>query len=760
MHKKRWEERPRDATLGDPLFLAASTMGDYETMAAVSRKLFNQTKLSIWARMAAYSTYCQALSSSASGSFSAPDSSTPKFAGEGAASTAETAFPLCPEKSLVAASLFLKTLPAGEESVDVFWLRLAVLIGGRDFGEARSLLKKEGHCGALARRWVSMQAAAAIATYDEGLHASVWEDEFDTTSALLKVDPEAQSNYAFYRHAVDAVILGGVEAGKAQTLFEELRGGVKDRSPALALLELDARLRAQGKGMAEAEWRKALEAYLERWGGKWTAGSEVEGVSVGFESVADEVMADRAQRFKDHSSEAEFVALSAAELYALKRREGGSLEDVQRLWALYESGLQYGANLPKTDVQPADSLGLAAVEHLLRVHLASPSDRTPLQNAAVLLETIVANSPSASGARLSLIYVYRRLGAPDLAKPHAEKLKLSEVQLDALGWVFERADDLRVAKEAYWAEFTGKAEAMYARSRADLPQYITHALEHESYSKVSINGPRPEDAEDESKYARQEADVQIRGIQQLVSNLDRSVGQVSLDTELLLRDLTSGANLDAAMVKRLAKAAAPSSELRPCGTELIPAFLVDNRVYDLTPASLSGQSPADTQSLARALSPIVSWVAGDEAALDAPIAPCEGDGLTTSLTQLALALRAAVKEEGDAVPLSSLFTPELSRAETATLVGVCDRLVTRMTEVLPTGKKKKNKNGQLRKARLFELRDALRGVRDLVPASAAGDSAWKPSLGDDERRKEIGEKVAEGHKELNAAIDAALKEKK
>lgn len=65
---------------------------------------------------------------------------------------------------------------------------------------------------------------------------------------------------------------------------------------------------------------------------------------------------------------------------------------------------------------------------------------------------------------------------------------------------------------------------------------------------------------------RQYADVQIRGIQQLVSNLDRSVGQVSLETELLLRDLTSGASLDAGMVKRLAKAAAPSSEFGNCRT--------------------------------------------------------------------------------------------------------------------------------------------------------------------------------------------------
>lgn len=757
MHKRRWEERPRDATLGDPLFLAASTMGDYETMAAVSRKLFNQTKLSIWARMAAYSTYCQALPSAPAPPSS---SSAPAFAGEGAAFGAEAAFPLCPEKSLVAASLFLKTLPSAEESVDVFWLRLAVLIGGREFGEARALVQRDGHSGALARRWVSMQAAAAIAAYDRDARASVWADEFETAAALLRADREAQSNYAFYRHAVDAVLLGGVDAGKAQSLFAELRESVPDRSPALALLELDARLRASGKGMGEAESKAALESYLDRWGCKWTAGPEVAGVSAGREAVADEVMAARAQRFAEHSSEKEFVALAVAELYALRRREGGSAEEARRLWGIYEAGLPYGANLPKTDVQPADAVGLGAVEHLVRVWQAAPADPAPLQGAAVLLETVVANSPSAAGARLALVRVYRLLGAPGLAAPHADKLKLSEVQLDALGWVFERADDLRAlqAQAGAWADFAGKAEAMYARSRADLPQYITHALEHESYSKVGTGARQGG--------GRMALTAQIRGIQQLVGSLDRSVGQVSLDAELVLRDLARGASVDAGAVKRLARAADSTSELPcPCA-ELTAAPLADNRVYDLTPASLaSAQAPGGAQALARALVPIASYCAGDESRLDAAVPePAGSDALAAALAHVARALRVAVKEDGDAAPLSAAFSPALSRAQAATLVGVCDAVAARATDVLPTGKKKKNKNGQLRKARLFELRDALRAARELVPAaSTAGEAEWawapSPGLGDEERRAELGTAVAAARAELAAALDAALKPK-
>lgn len=184
-------------------------------------------------------------------------------------------------------------------------------------------------------------------------------------------------------------------------------------------------------------------------------------------------------------------------------------------------------------------------------------------------------------------------------------------------------------------------------------------------------------------------------------------------------------------------------------------------MHGLTPASLSStQTPEAAQALARALLPIAAYCAGDEAPLDAAIEVLEGEALTAGLTQLARALRAAVKEEGDAVPLSSVFASGLSRAEVATLVGVSDRLVARMTEVLPTGKKKKNKNGQLRKARLFELRDALRGVREHVPAPSGDKPEWKPSMGDEERRAEVGKRVSTARAELQTAIDGALKEKK
>lgn len=181
-------------------------------------------------------------------------------------------------------------------------------------------------------------------------------------------------------------------------------------------------------------------------------------------------------------------------------------------------------------------------------------------------------------------------------------------------------------------------------------------------------------------------------------------------------------------------------------------------MYDLTPASLSStQTAADVQALARALSPIASYCTGDEAALDASIEPSEASGLASGLTQLARALRAAIKEEGDAVPLSLIFDSSLSRAEIATLVAVCDRVAARATEVLPTGKKKKNKNGQLRKARLFELRDALRSVREIVPSSEEKTFTWQPSLGDEERREELGKSVADAQAELTKAVEGVLK---
>lgn len=184
-------------------------------------------------------------------------------------------------------------------------------------------------------------------------------------------------------------------------------------------------------------------------------------------------------------------------------------------------------------------------------------------------------------------------------------------------------------------------------------------------------------------------------------------------------------------------------------------------MYDLVPQSLaSAVSVKDVQDLAAALLPIASYIAGDEAPLNTFSTLTSSDdkaALTTSLSQLSLALQRAVKEEGDAIPLSSLFTSALTPAEAATVVQVCDRLSTHLTEVLPTGKKKKNKNGQLRKARLFELKKDLSAVRELVPKHEV-NWTWAPALGDEERRKELGEKVMQAREKQDRSVQDILKQ--
>lgn len=93
----------------------------------------------------------------------------------------------------------------------------------------------------------------------------------------------------------------------------------------------------------------------------------------------------------------------------------------------------------------------------------------PLLTAAACLEHILANSPSAFGARFTLVRVYRLLRAPALYLPHLAKLDLTEIQLDNLlhivserGGLEARLAGPMAAKT--WGDIVAKAATMYQRS--------------------------------------------------------------------------------------------------------------------------------------------------------------------------------------------------------------------------------------------------------------------------------------------------------
>ena len=80
-----------------------------------------------------------------------------------------------------------------------------------------------------------------------------------------------------------------------------------------------------------------------------------------------------------------------------------------------------GANLPDTDVQPADELGLAAVQTSLLLYRQSPKEAYEgsvadqegyLVQAIVCLRYMLTRSPACAGAKFALVRLYRLIGEP------------------------------------------------------------------------------------------------------------------------------------------------------------------------------------------------------------------------------------------------------------------------------------------------------------------------------------------------------------
>lgn len=436
LFQEMWDARPELVELGDEVFFEAAASGDTAIMAATTRKTFNLNKVPERARLAAYSAWANAVTQSD-----------------------EDPFPVAPPRALLPASLLLRTTGDAAPSADILWLRLEVALGNKDEAEARRLINEHGRNGALSRRWVAMEAAKVLAERSEDA-GGIWGEELVHVMNVLRTDPEAQHNYAFYRHAMLAAKHTG-KGDEVATLFRDLvtRIGDKERAPLLAVLEQAT--------CGQDEWETSLRAYLARWGSKWTTVSELAGIAGDRSERVREIVAETIKPFED---ERRFCTRSVAELYLRKGRTESTLEEAKRLWKLYLDGLAYGKNLPKTDPQPADPIGLAAVEEVLSLWKKTHED-DQLVMAAAMLEYILQNSPSSSSARFTLVKVYRLLGAGPAIVPHVAKLNFTEIQLDNLLHVFTERGAVEAELGGYkktWDDLVAKARYMYNRAGNDV----------------------------------------------------------------------------------------------------------------------------------------------------------------------------------------------------------------------------------------------------------------------------------------------------
>lgn len=440
MFREIWDAHPEVAELADQVFFEAAALGDTATMAAATRKTFNLNKVPERARLAAYSAWANVVPEPSDGDL----------------------FPVAPARALLPAHLLLRTTGDAAPTADILWLRLQVAIGNTDEVEARRLIGEHGRNGSLARRWVAMEAAKILAERSEDAKA-IWEEELTHVVAVLRNDPEAQHNYAYYKHALAA----GRGAGKSDEVLQVFAGlvtsiGDKERAPLLAVLE-----HAVQDSIPEEDWAKLINDYLARWGSKWTTVNDLVGIAGDRADKLSEIVRGSV---KPHQDERTFCASSVAELYLRRGKSEGSLEEAKRLWTMYTEGLVYGKNLPKTDPQPADPIGLAAVEETLRVWQQTPQPET-LFTAAAMLEYMLKHSPSSFPARLTLVRIYRFLGAGPAVAPHMQKLNLTEIQFDNLAHIFTERGALEAELGGYkktWDDLVSKAQFMYSRCASDV----------------------------------------------------------------------------------------------------------------------------------------------------------------------------------------------------------------------------------------------------------------------------------------------------
>ncbi|PWN38924.1 hypothetical protein IE81DRAFT_327027 [Ceraceosorus guamensis] len=190
--------------------------------------------------------------------------------------------------------------------------------------------------------------------------------------------------------------------------------------------------------------------------------------------------------------------------------EDGDLETLQSLstWCLagYDSALQLGKDVATTEMQPADEYIYLYAQVLLRAapprtpDASSAAARAPAPSAASILHLLallarsLEASPKSYKLRILFVLLHRLLGADALAEEAADQIGIKGVQLDTLGWVFQRRLNVplgQVARAGDKEQERVKRSKVYARiselykeNKKDLPKMIASTIENGTWSRT------------------------------------------------------------------------------------------------------------------------------------------------------------------------------------------------------------------------------------------------------------------------------------
>lgn len=273
----------------------------------------------------------------------------------------------------------------------------------------------------------------------------------------------------------------------------EDRDGLKDRSSLLAQIELEKRSRAYGVTDDQARLCALLKEYFEKFGAKPSC---FEDILPYIDLEGDELaqwtgVLDAARTtFETEDELRRVINIFKLKRYNLPPSEV-THEVETKLATLYtekylDALKKVGTELASTETQPADDLALLATNSLVNLWKLTADDGY-LYTAAALLEYALTRSKQAFLARLSLVRIYRLLGAPTLALEHYRILRPKQVQLDTLShYILSRSSNISLAATGDLTFGTECVEStqIYVANSQETGDFIIRAFTAEKYSQI------------------------------------------------------------------------------------------------------------------------------------------------------------------------------------------------------------------------------------------------------------------------------------
>ncbi|KAJ7774501.1 actin cytoskeleton organization protein [Mycena maculata] len=390
-------------------------------------------------------------------------------------------------------------------NADRFHLHLSILRELELFDEARTLLESD----------VGKSICSASLSCNE-LRRDIWRLQSllkeEGVKAQVRITEQKDRNWLEFLSVLDATFssLTSIKAdeqpddstktecasdvAKTQELFTKLaeQDGHKDRSALLALLELEKRARFHGISNDTNRMVDLMKRYFEEIGDKACC----------FEDLKPYLTldADDSEKWKSFLQSLSPSFTSTDDLRRLINshkllRQNLTLDDLNlsaesdraTLYTQqYLEGLKLGANLPSTELQPADDLAILAGNVFVSLWRIS-NDQKYLYNVVGLLEFALTKSKQSFQTRLMLIRIYRLLGAPSMALEHYRIMQIKQVQHDTLShFILSRASTFSLASSGDLTFSTECLEAsqIYNSNTQDTGDYIARAFTGEKYSQI------------------------------------------------------------------------------------------------------------------------------------------------------------------------------------------------------------------------------------------------------------------------------------